>query len=161
MLRAWKLVVARRPDARLTIIGQGPLADIVDRGMPGLRWLRQLPREQVEKAMLAASALLFPSSYYEGFPMVIAESFAAGLPVIAARIGAAAELIREGETGRLWQPGDPRDLAAVLEQALSDQEALRAMGREARREYEAKYTPQENYRQLMQVYALAAERAGF
>lgn len=161
MMRAWELVVARRPDARLTIIGQGPLANRVDRGLPGLRWLRQLPREQVGQAMLDASALLFPSNYYEGFPMVIAESFASGLPVIAGRIGAAAELIRDGETGRFCQPGNPRDLADVLEQALSDPAALRAMGREARREYEAKYTPQVNYAQLMQVYALAAERAGF
>lgn len=91
--------------------------------------------------------------------MTIAEAFATGLPVVAGRLGAMAEIIHDGSTGRLYQPGDPNGLADVLDQLLSDPGKLREMGRLARLEYEAKYTPERNYEQLMRVYLLASERA--
>jgi glycosyltransferase involved in cell wall biosynthesis len=109
--------------------------------------------------MQRASFLVFPSEWYEGFPMTIVEAFATGLPVVASRLGSAAELIRDGETGRHYRAADPRDLAAVIEQLLDDDAMRLEMGRQARLEYEEKYTPARNYQQLMQVYALAMDRA--
>lgn len=56
-------------------------------------------------------ALVFPSVWYEGFPLSIVEAFAAGTPVIASRLGGMLEMIAEGKTGLLFHPGDADDLA--------------------------------------------------
>jgi glycosyltransferase involved in cell wall biosynthesis len=161
MLQAWRLVSRRHPGVCLKIIGDGPLRRLQRGSREGVEWRGWQSREQVRSAMLDAAMLLFPSAYYEGFPMAIAEAFAAGLPVVAGRLGAGAELIREGYNGRLYRPDDPLDLADALDRMLSDRASLREMGLQARREYEAKYTPDRNYEQLMRVYALAIERAKF
>ena len=68
-------------------------------------------------------------------------------------------MIRDHQIGRLFQPGDPEHLAQILEELLNDPPAIRAMGGAARVEYDAKYTPQRNYAQLLDAYALAAEHA--
>jgi glycosyltransferase involved in cell wall biosynthesis len=90
---------------------------------------------------------------------VAVEAFAKGTPVIAANIGAIAELVQHGRTGLLFRPGDVADLAAAIEWAWSHPRELAGMGREARREYEAKYTAESNYRALMEIYELAITRA--
>jgi glycosyltransferase involved in cell wall biosynthesis len=102
-----------------------------------------------------ARALIFPSEWYEGFPMTIVEAFAAGLPVIASRLGAMAEIIQDGRTGLHFAPGDPSDLAAKVRWAWSHPDEMRCMGMEGRREYETKYTAEQNYHQLMQIYERA------
>ena len=91
--------------------------------------------------------------------MTLVEAFAAGLPVVASDIGACAEVIRDRHNGRLYRPGDVTHLASILDELFRDEPAIRAMGRRARNEYEEKYTPQRNYAQLLDAYALAAEHA--
>jgi glycosyltransferase involved in cell wall biosynthesis len=93
-----------------------------------------------------------PSIWYENFPRTLVEAFACGLPVIASRLGAMAELVRDGCTGLLFEPGDAADLAAKLRWARDNAVAMRRMGENARAEYEAKYTPEKNYQQLMTIY---------
>ena len=87
--------------------------------------------------------------------MTIAEAFATGLPVIASNLGAMASLIDHERTGLHFHPGDPEDLAAKVEWLLSHPEALARMRKEARAEYEAKYTAERNYQMLMEIYARA------
>jgi glycosyltransferase involved in cell wall biosynthesis len=91
--------------------------------------------------------------------MTIAEAFACGLPVLASRLGAMAELIEEGRTGLLFEPGNPDDLAEKVEWALTHPEEIKRMGKEARKEFEEKYTAEKNYKMLMEIYQLAIERA--
>jgi glycosyltransferase involved in cell wall biosynthesis len=93
-----------------------------------------------------------PSIWYEKFPRTLVEAFACGLPVIASRLGAMAELIKDGVTGLLFEPGNAKDLAEKLQWADSHPEQMLIMGREARREYEAKYTSAINFKQLMEIY---------
>ena len=102
--------------------------------------------------------LVFPSEWYETFGRVAAEAFAAGTPVIAADIGAVAELVEHGRTGLIFRPGDPEDLATQVEWALSHPAELRGMREEARAEFEAKYTAETNYLALMEIYEAALER---
>jgi glycosyltransferase involved in cell wall biosynthesis len=91
-------------------------------------------------------------------PMTILEAFSCGLPVIASRVGALAELVDDGKTGLLVNPGDAADLAAKLSWAESHPREIEAMGRAARADYEAKYTAPINYRMLVNIYedAIAA-----
>ena len=63
----------------------------------------------VPQLMKAAKFLVFPSECYETFGLVAVEAFACGLPVIASRLGAVAEIVDEGRTGLLFRAGDPGD----------------------------------------------------
>jgi len=103
-----------------------------------------------------AAVLIFPSEWYESLPRTILEAYARGTPVIAANIGAVAEAVEHRHTGLLFNPGDAKDLAGCVEWAWSHRRQLAEMGREARREYEAKYSAEDNYRRLMEIYASAA-----
>jgi glycosyltransferase involved in cell wall biosynthesis len=134
------------------IVGSGPLADAVA-AHRSTRCLGWLDRDGVSSRMAAAAYLLMPSICYESFSMVIVEAFASGLPVIASRLGTMAEIVEHERTGLLFEPGSAAALAAAIRWAEANPDAMRAMGQNARREYESKYTPETNYRQLMAIYA--------
>jgi len=157
MLAAWERLGTRIP---LKIVGDGPLRDRVAgaAGRSNVEWLGHRPVEEVHALMGKADMLVFPSEWYETFGRVAAEAFAVGTPVIAANIGAVAELVEHGRTGLEFRPGDPEDLVAQVEWALSHPAELRRMRDEVRAEFEAKYTAERNYRALMEIYESALER---
>ena len=103
--------------------------------------------------MQRAAYLVMPSIWYENFPRTLVEAYACGLPVIASRLGAMAELVRDGETGLLFEPGNAADLAQKMQWAEAHPETMRRMGEAARAEYEASYTPETNFNQLMAIYS--------
>jgi glycosyltransferase involved in cell wall biosynthesis len=140
---------------RLKIVGEGPLESHARESISGVEWLGWQSRERVTALMREASFLIFPSEWYETFGMALVEAFAAGLPVVASGLGSAAEIVRDYETGRHFAAGDAGDLAAKIEWALAHPAELAEMGRRARREYELNYTPDQNYRALIQIYTRA------
>jgi glycosyltransferase involved in cell wall biosynthesis len=159
LLHAWEAVTTREP---LRIAGAGPLDALVTHAGAGDE--RILARGQIERSailadMAASRALIFPSLWYEGFPMTIVEAFAVGLPVIASRLGAMAELIEDGVNGLLYTAGDACDLATRLTWAIAHPAELTAMGLRARAGFEARYTAERNFDLLMDVYAVALARA--
>jgi glycosyltransferase involved in cell wall biosynthesis len=159
MLAAWERLGKQVP---LRVVGDGPLAGMIASTAPpleGVEWLGWQSKERVLALMKNALALIFPSVWYEGFPMTIAESFACGLPVIASRLGAMAEIVGDRHTGLLFDPGDPDGLAAEVAWLWSHPKEAERMGREARAEFEAKYTAERNYQMLMEVYAAAIAHA--
>lgn len=107
--------------------------------------------------MLNASFLVMPSEWYEGFPMVLVEAFAHGLPVIASRLGGMAEIIKDGTTGLHFEPGNPQDLAQKVQWMHKHPEECLQMGKNARQAYEEQYTPEKNYEMLIDVYQQAIE----
>lgn len=152
--------MARLPEAQLRVAGDGPEAGLLE-GLVGVTRLGTLPGEAVRSEMNRASALVVPSIWYENFPRTIVEAFASGLPVIASRIGALADIVTDGETGLLFEPGNPRDLADKLAWAQAHPERMAQMGQRARAHYEAEFSAGVNYRRLMEIYdeAAAAKRA--
>ncbi len=136
---------------QLRVAGDGPQAALLD-GLHGVTMLGALSGEAVQYEMNSAVALVIPSIWYENFPRTLVEAFAAGLPVIASRIGALAELVTESETGLLFEPGNAQDLADKMAWALSHPDDMAEMGRKARALYEAKFTAERNYKQLMEIY---------
>ncbi|WP_018078840.1 glycosyltransferase family 4 protein [Thiobacillus denitrificans] len=151
--------MARLPDAALRVAGDGPEAGLLD-GVTGVTCLGSLPGEMVRQEMNRAMALVVPSIWYENFPRTIVEAFACGLPVIASRIGALADIVRDGETGLLFEPGNPRDLADKMAWALAHPEGMAEMGQKARVQYLAEFSAEVNYRRLMEIYdgVLAEQR---
>jgi glycosyltransferase involved in cell wall biosynthesis len=159
LLNAWGSLAS---EAELRIAGGGPLETLVRHAAErsrSIRYLGQLSQADLTGQLRSALALVFPSEWYEGMPMVILEAFACGRPVIAAQHGAPEEIVAEGETGVFFTPGDSADLAARLEWASRHVQALAAMGANARREYESRYTADANYPLLMDIYHRASGAA--
>jgi len=86
--------------------------------------------------VLRESHVLAVPSRYEGFGIVYLEGMSFGLPAIGTTAGGASEVIEDGETGCLVEPGDPADLARALSALAGDRDRLARMGRAARRRYE-------------------------
>ena len=154
LLAAWEQLKNPMP---LKIVGEGPLerpvAEAAEK-FPKVEWLGRRSMAEVHALMGEAMVLIFPSKWYETFGRVAVEAFAKGTPVIAANIGAIAELVDHGRTGLHFQPGNATDLAAKVEWVLQHQRELAQMRQEARAQFEAKYTAEENYRRVMEIYSL-------
>jgi glycosyltransferase involved in cell wall biosynthesis len=153
LLGAWGRVC----DISLWMVGDGPLLDEVvslarRRGLRNVAVLGRVPSQDVVALMKRARLLVFPSEWYEGLPMTLLEAFACGLPVVASRLGAMAEIVEEGHTGLLFRPGDPEDLAAKVRWAVEHPEDMDRMGQDARQMYVEKYTPEKNYQMLVDIY---------
>jgi glycosyltransferase involved in cell wall biosynthesis len=99
-----------------------------------------------------------PSICYENSPRTIVEAFSCGVPVIASRLGALAGIVRDGVTGLLFDPGNSDELAAKIAWAQAHPTEMIRMGKAARQEYEAQYTPERNHEILLNIYedAIAA-----
>ena len=144
------------PGCTVQIIGDGPLAPLA-KDCFGTRYLGTQTPAAVMALLQRAAWLVAPSICYETFGMSLIEAFACGTPVIASAHGAYAELVRDGETGLLFRPGDPVDLARKIAWAEAHPAQMRLMGKAARRDYEAHYTPQRNYDLLMDIYEHAIQ----
>ena len=138
-------------DAQLCIVGDGPKAAFLD-GVKGIKRLGQLSASAVKHEMNRAAAVVVPSICYETFCMVVLEAFASGSPVIASRIEVLPNLVIDGVTGLLFEPGNSQDLANKMLWAQQHPEQMADMGRNARALYEAQYTAERNYQQLMTIY---------
>ena len=118
-----------------------------------------LPHCEVLGLLRRARFLVFPSECYETFGMSIAEAFASGVPVIASRLGAMAELVDDRRTGLLFRPGDAADLADRIRWAHRHPEEMEVMGRAGRLEYEDKFTAARNQTLLSEIYDSALASA--
>jgi glycosyltransferase involved in cell wall biosynthesis len=145
---------AALPHGSLRVAGSGPDGAGLD-VLPSVTVLGALHAQAVAKEMARAVALVMPSIWYENFPRTLVEAYAAGLPVIASRLGALERIVDDGVTGLLFDPGNPADLANKLNWALAHPERMGEMGRAARAVYERRYTADTNYGLLLDIYAEA------
>jgi glycosyltransferase involved in cell wall biosynthesis len=155
LMESWR----RLENIPLKVMGVGLLDPEIrslnrQRELNNVELLGQVTRSQVISILQSARFLVFPSECYESFGLSIVEAFACGLPVIASRLGAMAELVSDQRTGLLFTPGDSGDLADKVKWAWDHPKEIIGMGEEARREYEAKYTAEENYKILMTIFDL-------
>jgi glycosyltransferase involved in cell wall biosynthesis len=145
---------AKLPSPQIRVVGKGPLEDEVRQAF-GEDYLGYMAPERTMIMMHGAQYLVAPSTGIETFGLVAIEAFASGMPVIASRQGGLGELVTDGVTGLLTVPGDADDLAAKIAWADAHPNEMAEMGRAARAEYEARYTPEANYRALMRIYETA------
>jgi glycosyltransferase involved in cell wall biosynthesis len=134
LARAWRLLAQRMPDARLVVVGQGPLQAEVDAlasELPdSVRLVPWVSPSEVART-LDESTLLTLTSTSEGLGRVILEAFARGRPVIAAKVGGVPDLVEDGRNGLLVPPDDPEALAAALERVLRDRPLAERLGHAA------------------------------
>jgi glycosyltransferase involved in cell wall biosynthesis len=160
LLSAWRSL-----SVPLKIVRDGPLRDelLIEIGRANLNsveYLGSLLHSEVVRLMKQAYVLILPSGWYEGFPLVIAESLACGLPVITSNIGSQAEIIQNGFSGLHFESGRAGDLAEKVRWLWDHPQESEHLGRNARREYEEKYTPKKNYEMLMDIYSRVLEDKG-
>jgi glycosyltransferase involved in cell wall biosynthesis len=152
LLEAWRQI---GNDFPLQIAGDGPLAPDVEKAsseMESVTWLKWLPRAEILQRMKEASVLILPSTWYEGFPMIITEAFAVGLPVIASNLGSMSSIVDHQRTGLHFEPGRAAALVEAVRWWSTHPAETAFMRTEARLEYETKYTAEENYAQMMNIY---------
>jgi glycosyltransferase involved in cell wall biosynthesis len=128
--------------AHLIVAGEGPEHAALTRqaeaaGLGGRVTLLG-DRDDVPALLDGADAFVFPS-VAEGASFALLEAMAAGLPVVAARCGSNAEIVRDGVDGYLHQPASPEDVAAKLRRLVLDRASAAALGRAARRGVETGY----------------------
>lgn len=157
LIEAWKAL----PDIRLKVAGEGPMRQQLEeqarRDGVNVEFMGRLERSRVVEVVGEASLAVVPSQWFEGFPMVVVEALACGTPVVASRLGSLAEIVREGITGRLFTPADPRALSAAVRAMFDSGEALRAMRKQAREEFETRYSAAASFQTLMEIYQRASQ----
>jgi glycosyltransferase involved in cell wall biosynthesis len=135
LLRAFALVHEALPEARLAILGSGPL-EAETRALAaelGLADAVLLPGRTDIRDWLERADAFVHSSRWEGFGIVLLEAMLAGLPIVATRVSAVPEVVVDGETGLLVEAGDHAGLARHLETLLSDRGRAAALGAAGRR----------------------------
>lgn len=145
----------------LRIVGDGPLRKDVeqfDKENSNISYLGSRSNEEIRGLMKNASALIFPSIWYEGMPMTILEAFSTGTFVIGSKLGAMESLITHEYNGYLFTPGDIR----ALRSNIAEWEALDPLSKSiksinARRTYENHYTPEDNLDKLLRIYNSAID----
>lgn len=160
LVKAWR----RLPHIKLRILGDGAmrpqLESLALREGLNIEFAGRQSKSVVLQTIENSEFLIVPSECYEGFPMVIAESYACGTPVLASRIGSLEELVLEGVTGRKFRAGDPEALARGVQQMVADTQALRDMRKQARAYFDAHLTEEQNYAQLMNIYSEVIDEFG-
>jgi len=132
-LQAFAAVHAQRPDARLVVVGDGPLRRDLQASHPHVHFVGLQRGSELAAHYASADVFLFPS-LSETFGNVTLEALASGLAVVAFDAAAAGELIRDGRNGLLVRVGDTDGFVrAACSAACSDLEALSALRARARR----------------------------
>jgi glycosyltransferase involved in cell wall biosynthesis len=130
LLRAFARVHPRHPEAVLAILGSGPEDEATRAlvGELGLADVVRLPGRVAIRDWLDRADIFAHTSRWEGFGIVLLEAMLAGLPVVATRVSAVPEVVDDGATGALVDPGDDAALAGVLTTLISDPTRAAALG---------------------------------
>ncbi|MER3536302.1 MAG: glycosyltransferase family 1 protein [Thermus sp.] len=133
LIRAFALVQKKYPDATLVMVGKGPFEELLREevkrlGLEGkVYWPGAIDGRM---AMRVFDVFVLPSDY-EGFPYVLLEAMAEGLPVVSTRVGGSEDAILDGENGFIVPVGDPEAMAGALGRLLSDENLRRRFGRKS------------------------------
>ena len=162
LLKAWRLWGSQAPELR--VVGDGELRselEILATGLP-VRFLGQLSSSEARSQIAEARLLVLPSESFEAFPVVVSEAFAFGTPVAVSNLGPLPSIVRNRESGVVFQVANPEILLHEVREAWNTQGLLEQLGQVVRREFETKYTEDANYAMLMSIYeqALTARKGG-
>lgn len=126
-------IKAAIPNAKIKLVGDGELAESLrQQAAPYGDTVEFMGQRMDVPELLGASDILVLPSWSEALPTVLIEAGAASLPCVATDVGGAGEIVQDGDTGYLVQPGDSAQLAAHLITLLQNQAQARAMGERAR-----------------------------
>jgi glycosyltransferase involved in cell wall biosynthesis len=145
------------PDLKLKIAGTGPIQDeitmmIHKNDLTNIEMLGHIRGIEKEALIGNALCLVVPSIWFEPFGRVVLESYANGTPAIASKIGGLQELVDEGHTGFLAEPGNINQLRDLINHVATNKSLIEELGQRAREVAEIRYSPESHYNKLMQIY---------
>jgi glycosyltransferase involved in cell wall biosynthesis len=144
LIRAFPGILARQPEATLTVVGGGPERENLDElarrlGIEShIVFAGPVPHTELAKCYRRAALLVLPSRE-EGFGLVLIEALGCGCPVVASDLPAIRGILGEGKTGRLFRAGDAEDLTRAVCEMLANQEGGGDMARRGRNDAIARY----------------------
>ncbi|WP_419803168.1 glycosyltransferase family 4 protein [Mucilaginibacter sp.] len=141
---------------KIIIAGDGPLKDEVikyDSNYPNIEFVGSLQKTEVFKFLQQCTALVFPSVWFEGMPLIIIEAFACGTPVVSSKIGAMETMITPGYNGLHFEVNNETDfknkLSDWMNLSIEEKNLYRINTLKA---FDANYISSKNLEQLLQVY---------
>ena len=159
MIKAFAPIAQQFPDSQLRIAGASQAAYLetcqqqVERS--GIRdkvhFLGNISIKDVQTELSKANCLVVPS-FQENAPLSIAEAMAAGVPVIAAKVGGIPEMVQDGKTGLLVDPHDTNSICQAVSKVLSDQKLAQSMGQRAKEAAEDRFRASAVCEKTLQAY---------
>jgi glycosyltransferase involved in cell wall biosynthesis len=150
LLRAWM-----QSRAKLLIVGGGPEATRLRAIAPSnVEFRGTVEPDEVQALLRHARSLVVPSTWYEGAGRVVLEAYAAGVPVLASRVGALPETVQDGVTGLLLPPAHAEAWAEAAERLLEDSESVQ-MGNAAWDLWNEQYSPKRGLEGIERAYRRA------
>jgi len=156
------LDAAARLKIDLTIAGTGPLQNLVidySSRNKNIRFVGFKSGNELIELITNTSFIIVPSEWYENNPMTVIEAYALGKPVIGSRIGGIPEIVRDSETGFLFEPGNSDDLIQIIARASGIQNGdYLKMAENARKFASEFFSPEIHYNKLISIYHSLAGR---
>ena len=155
LLEAAALVVGSRPECKFLIAGDGPLRkrlldEAVELGIEDSVIFAGF-RDDVPRVLAAADLFVLPT-LREGFGVVFAEAMAMGVPVVGSKMPPITEVVKDGETGILVPPNQPRLFAEAILSLLEDEAKRREMAQAARARVQALFDERSNFERMESLY---------
>lgn len=148
---------SKMPNRELHVIGSGGEDYIKEYSKYGnIKFLGQLPHNEVIDEMKNGKALIFPSKLYEGMPMTIVEAFENKVPVISSNIGNANEIVIDGATGLHFKTGNAESLIRTIEEL--DKKDILTLKKNAYKEFDKKYNQKVGYANIISIYNIIIKR---
>ena len=148
LIKAWE-----SQSMDLFVIGEGPMEDKLKESAPSnVHFIGKKSHSDTIEYVKKAQIFIFPSEWYEGFPLSLLEAMAVGVPIIASDLGPRNEMIEHKKTGLLFEPGNVKDLNEKIYYLNSNEQNAKNMGKEARRKFLTTYSDEVNYKELLNIY---------
>jgi glycosyltransferase involved in cell wall biosynthesis len=148
-------VVARRPEAKLVLVGEGPEREKIEKEVRERRLTEHVRflglRMDVARLMTAADLFLL-TSISEGIPLTVIEAMSAGLPVVSTGVGGVGEVVEDGRSGMLAPSGDDRALAEHILALAADPARRHAMGQRGRERAVAMFSESQMHASYQKLY---------
>lgn len=148
LLNTWKMLGSKIP--KLIICGIGPMQEwckkyIEDNELKNVEYKGFVSNENAKEIIAESKALVLPTQWYEGFPMVIVEAYSLNTPVIGPKLGNVGSLIVDGVTGYKYSPNNQHELQIALEKIGDMVDSVEEY-------YKEHYTKKSNYEILNKIY---------
>jgi glycosyltransferase involved in cell wall biosynthesis len=151
LMKMWDVI----DDIPLVVMGGGPLEEEFKEwaeGKDNVYFLGYTEHGRCLSLVKGGEFVIFPSIWYEGCSMVEIEAESLGKPLIATNLGFSVEAVEDGVNGYKVPLGDVDGFVERIRQLWSNRELCSQMSVNARNDYETKYLPEDNYRQLIKIY---------
>lgn len=162
LIDAWERVAARHPEARLAVVGGGPLQDEIRSridGSPATDRIRLVGAVDDPRQWYAAADLFVLPSVNEGLSNSLMEAMSCGLPAVSTQVSGAEDIFAEADIGRMVEPGDAGAFADAVCASISSEAALAESGRVARGYAEGRFAIDRVVDATLALYSKVVEEA--